>query len=80
MVSAVVAVGAESEYGKGVKARRAEPGHSPATGRPADHPVGHLTATRGLLPRHRANRRSVQHWFDLLSPAGLFDSSTPTPP
>ena len=28
LVSAVVAVGAESEYGKGVKARRAEPGHS----------------------------------------------------
>ena len=30
MVSAVVAVGAESEYGKGVKACRAEPAHSTA--------------------------------------------------
>ena len=29
-VSAVVAVGAESEYGQGFKARRAEPGHSMA--------------------------------------------------
>ena len=28
----------------------------------------------GFSPLHRANRRSVQHWFDLLSPAGLFDS------
>ena len=30
MVSAVAAIGAESEYGKGVKARRAKPGHSTA--------------------------------------------------